>query len=190
MSKFLCAEVGLNNLSAAHFSPPHQLLQMLMRGLFTYRGARLIKAAFPEFVEPLEGLLLKFVEGGREEDIAFVLGILRVYEGSSAILRVCKAIIKATLERSKLWGEVAACIESTGIVSGEYGMVDAFERKRSEIGAWLHDDDPRVQTFAQWLTESLDRLIDYENSVLTKTSHCANTSSAWAKTKSEQCGKG
>ena len=47
-------------------------------------------------------------------------------------------------------------------MSGEYGIVKAFERKRSEIVEWQHDDDPRVRAFAQWLTEGLDRLIIYE----------------------------
>lgn len=168
-TKFEAVPYDLHKLDKQLAKVPAALLWALRRdfdeeahGLFTYRGARLIKAAFPEFGEPLDGLLLKFVKGGREEDIAFVLGVLRVYEGSAVILDVCKAIIKVIPERSKLWNEVAACIESTGVVSGEYGMVDAFERKRSEIAAWQYDDDPRVQAFAQWLTESLVRLIDSE----------------------------
>lgn len=132
------------------------------RGMFTYRGARLIKAAFPKFGEPLEGLLLKFVAGGDEEDIAFVLAILRAYDGSEAIFDVCKAIVKLTPEGSKEWNEVAICIESTGVVSGEYGMVNAFERKRSEISSWEATDSPQLKTFARWLTRYLERMIEFE----------------------------
>jgi len=54
---------------------------------------------------------------------------------------------------------VAAALESTGVVSGEYGMLAAYEAKRAQIAAWKDDDHPRVQSFAVWLTESLNQLI-------------------------------
>ncbi|MCO5097199.1 MAG: hypothetical protein M9884_06960 [Rhodocyclaceae bacterium] len=122
----------------------------------------MLKAVFPDLGESLERMLLVFVEGGKEKDIDFVLGILRSYDGSAAILEICKAIIKVVPEESGIWNEVAACIESTGVVSGEYGMVDAFERKRSEIVKWQDDDDSRVRAFSKWLTEGLERLIESE----------------------------
>lgn len=102
------------------------------------------------------------VEGGDQDDIDFVLAILRAYDGSAPILQVCKAIIKSVPEGSKTWNELAAAIESTGVVSGEYGMVQAFERKRNEISVWKDDEDVRVRAFAQWLIKSLDYLIDQE----------------------------
>ncbi len=133
-----------------------------VRALFTYRGARLIKSVFSTFGEPLEGLLMGLVESGDQDDIDFVLAILRAYDGSAPILQVCKAIIKSVPEGSKTWNELAAAIESTGVVSGEYGMVQAFERKRTEISVWKDDEDVRVRAFAQWLIKSLDYLIDQE----------------------------
>lgn len=130
--------------------------------MFTYRGVRLVKSAFATFGEPLEGLLLKYVGTGNEDDIEFVVGVLRAYEGSAAILEVCKAIIKAVPERSRIWSEVAAAIEATGVVRGEYGMVEAFERKQQEISAWKSHENERVRDFAQWLTEGLQRQIEQE----------------------------
>lgn len=133
-----------------------------VRSMFSYRGARLVKSAFPTFGEPLEGLLLKFVGTNSEDDIEFVIGVLHTYEGSASILEVCKAIIKTVPERSRIWNEIAAAIETTGVVRGEYGMVEAFERKQQEISNWRNDEDERVRAFAQWLTESLQRLIEHE----------------------------
>jgi beta-lactamase class D len=54
---------------------------------------------------------------------------------------------------------VAAALESTGVVTGEYDIVQAYEAKRAEIAAWKNDDSPRVQAFAVWLIESLDQMI-------------------------------
>lgn len=156
----------LHKLSKLLSRAPDQLLSALRgefnredRSMFSYRSAQLVKSSFPTFGEPLEGLLLDYVGTGSEDDIEFVIGILRAYEGSSSILAVCKAIIMAVPERSRIWNEIAAAIETTRVVSGEYGMMQAFGRKLQEISGWENDDDDRVRAFAQWLTEGLQRRI-------------------------------
>jgi hypothetical protein len=132
-------------------------------GMFPYSGsARLIKAAFPNFEKPLQDHLLTYVRSGKPADIDFVVAVLRAYGGAVPILPICKEIIKVVPERSSPWDEVAAAFESTGVVSGEYGMVHAFEAKREEIAPWMDDDNPKVRAFAAWLTENLDQQIVHE----------------------------
>lgn len=129
-------------------------------GMFPYyAGARLIKAVFPEFDPALQAELLSFSKTGHPTDIDFVIGVVRTYGGEAPILDICKEIIKVVPERSSAWNEVAAALESTGVVTGEYGIVHAYESKRVEIAAWKNDEHPRVQAFAVWLTESLDQMI-------------------------------
>ncbi|MBR7780253.1 hypothetical protein [Undibacterium rugosum] len=167
--RFEAIPYDLHMLDKVFTNVPSALLEAMRsdfaeeeRGMFTYRGARLITATFTKFEKPLEEILLKFVAGDNEEDIAFVLAILRAYDGSDAIFEVCKAIIKVTPEGSEQWNEVAVCIRSTGVVSGEYGMVNAFEHKRSEIALWEACDSPHVQIFARWFTKNLESMIEYE----------------------------
>ncbi len=126
---------------------------------FQFRGARLIKGIFPDFGGPLESHLRKLADGGSLKDIDFVLDILRTYEGSPAIQDLCKAIVNVVPERSEYWNELAVAIESTGVVSGEYGFVEAYQRKRAEIEPWKNDENARVRAFADWLIESLDHMI-------------------------------
>ncbi|NML61422.1 hypothetical protein HHL21_10095 [Massilia sp. RP-1-19] len=167
--RFEAIPYQLNKLNKVLAREPDALL-LALRGtfdkenqsFFSYRGARLVKSAFPLIGEPLEQLLLKYVVAGTEDDIKFVIGVLRAYEGDPSILEVCKAIIRTVPERSPIWNEVAAAIETTGVVSGEYGMVEAFERKQHEISGWTHDEDSHVQAFSRWLTESLQRMIKLE----------------------------
>lgn len=130
--------------------------------MFSYRGARLLKAIFPVFGPELESRLTYLVKNGNPEDVTFALSILRTYEGSSAIQSVCKAIVMAVPERSKFWNEVAVAIENTGVVRGEYGFSNAYVQKKAEIGAWMDDPDARVRAFAQWLIEGLDQMIARE----------------------------
>ena len=159
---------GLNKLLEQH---PEALISLLRQSfeeqdarlMFPYRGgARLVKSVFPNFEPQLKSHLLKLVETGDESDIEFVLAIVRSYGGSSAILDVCKAIVKVVPEHSSTWNHLAAAIETTGGVWGEYGVVKAFERKRDELAVWIGDENVRVQAFAQWLTEDLERMIAAE----------------------------
>lgn len=159
----------LHKLSELLARAPGALLSALrgdfdkeVHSMFSYRGARLVKSAFPTFGEPLEGLLCKYIGTGSEDDINFVIGVVRAYDGSASILEVCKAIIKTVPERSRSWNEVAAAIETTGVVTGEHGIAEAFERKQHEISGWKNDADDRVRAFAQWLTDGLQILIEQE----------------------------
>ena len=99
------------------------------------------------------------IPGAPTADMDFVIGVVRTYGGEMPILDICKQIIKVAPERSSAWNEIAAALESTGVVAGEYGIVHAYETKREEIAAWKNDDHPRVQSFAVWLIESLDQMI-------------------------------
>jgi len=132
------------------------------RYMFSYRGARTVKSAFPEFTTRLEEPMLQYLKAGNDNDVEFVIGILRVYEGSPAILDVCKEIIKAVPEHSRTWNEVAAAIESTGVVGGEYGLVEAYKSKLRQVSCWIDDENERVRKFAGWLAEGLKSLIERE----------------------------
>lgn len=167
--RFEAIPYQLNKLNEILARAPDALLAALRRDfdgesstMFSYRGARIIKSAFPEFDNSLEILLLKYIDSGDQLDIEFVLGILRTYDGSPKIQNACKAIIKRVPERSKTWNEVAATLESTGVVRGEYGMVEAYESKVLQLSSWVDDGDERVRTFAEWLIGSLQSLIAQE----------------------------
>lgn len=165
-SRFEAIPYNLNTLDKVLSALPGELLRAVRAdftpneaGMFPYYGgARLIKAAFPDFNEAVQAELLAFIKTGDQTDIEFVISVVRTFAGDVPILNICKEIIKVVPERSTAWGEVAAAIESTGVVSGEYGILDAYQAKREQIAPWKDDENPRVQIFAVWLTESLDQM--------------------------------
>jgi hypothetical protein len=167
--KFEAIPYQLTKLNKLFETAPEALLKVLrsdfddeVRSLFVYRGVRLVRSTFPNYGPELERLLLEYVATGRENDMEFAIGILRAYDGSPAILHVCKAIIKAVPERSRLWNEVGAAIEATGVVSGEFGMAEAYERKLTSLEPWKTDEDERVRSFAEWLSDGLVNFIAQE----------------------------
>jgi hypothetical protein len=130
--------------------------------LFSFRGARLLANIFPNLPPAFEEELLQLVREGGETHYEFVLGILRHYHGEPFIHRLCKEIVKSIPSDSPLRAEVAVALETTGVVSGEFGMSEAYERKRLEVLDWLKDTDERVQDFAKWYIEDLERMRDAE----------------------------
>lgn len=133
------------------------------RSMFPYRGGgRLLGAVFPNFADPLPALLQELVENAEPTDIDFALSVLRVFGGGAPIVETAKSIVKVVHEQSPAWSELAAALETTGVVMGEFGMAEAFERKHQDMLRWSTDEDSRVRAFAAWLIEGLEQIIAQE----------------------------
>lgn len=127
--------------------------------LFMFRGAQLLKIIFSEFPPEFEGELLKIVNSDGDQNIEFVLAVLRNYEGETFIHNVCRAIIQRLPNDSSLWSEISIALQNTGGVSGEYGFVEAYERKKAEVQDWLNDPSDKTKAFATWYIAQLDQMI-------------------------------
>ncbi|MDH0867862.1 hypothetical protein [Mitsuaria sp. GD03876] len=130
--------------------------------LFEFRGAKLLQAIFPHFSEGFQAELVRLVRNGGEKDIAFVAGVLRAYGGEAFIQPVAKELIKQLPRSSPLINEVEIALMSTGVVSGEYGMAEAYDKKRSEILEWLQDPDERVRSFTAKYVNELQAMSESE----------------------------
>lgn len=126
--------------------------------MFIFRGARLLKTIFPQFPQAFEAELLKMVQTGDITESEFVLAVLRNYEGQPFIHKVCKEIIRRLPPESQFRTEVAIAMQSTGVVTGEFGLAEAYERKKAEVKDWMSDPDTKIQEFAKWYLEDLDAM--------------------------------
>jgi len=77
------------------------------------------------------------------------LGCSATILGEPSVHRLCKEIVKAVDSDSSLLNEVAVALETTGVVSGEFGMAEAYERKRQEVLDWLSDPNEKVKSLCQ-----------------------------------------
>lgn len=125
---------------------------------FQYRGARLLKALFPNFVA-LETSLRTIVAKGERGDIEFVLAVLMAFDGQKDLQPICRDIVAALQPDGDLLNEVAVVLDSTGVVSGPFGFVEAYQRKKAEIEDWLSDPRELVRAFAEKHIRSLERQI-------------------------------
>ena len=110
----------------------------------------------------MEAKLISIVHEGGDEPIDFVLQILRTYQGETFLHELCREIVDSLPENDGRLGEVEVVLESTGVVSGQFGFVEAYQRKKDEVASWLNDKRPKVRAFAETYQRSLDRTIAAE----------------------------
>ena len=98
------------------------------------------------------------------DDIDFVFSILRNYKGETFTHVICREIIIALPEDDLIrQNEVESILETTGVVSGEFGWSDAYKRKKAEIEPWLNDANQTVVDFAKRYIGTLNRQIAAEH---------------------------
>jgi ppGpp synthetase/RelA/SpoT-type nucleotidyltranferase len=130
--------------------------------LFQLTGGRLISAAFPKFSEPLKNKLMSCIQTGGVGDLEFVAKILASYDGEPFVEEPCKEIVRKLPAGNDLWESIEIVLQSIGVVSGEFGLVEAYRQKREAISSWLSDRDESVRLFSQKFIGSLDRQIAAE----------------------------
>ena len=74
---------------------------------------------------------------------------------------VCKEFIKKN-HSNKYEKEMFIILSQTGVVSGEYGFVEAYKAKRQEIQDWKKDKNKTILSFVKKYETYLDRRIAYE----------------------------
>ncbi len=131
-------------------------------GMFIYRGASLIRNIFPRFSSELETELIGLVRAGGEKNWLSVIAILRNYEGEEFIHPVCKELVKAIPEDDELIEDIMAALQSEGVVHGEYGMAESYERKIRELEPWKEDTDSKIRTFAEKYIAQTERMASNE----------------------------
>jgi hypothetical protein len=54
------------------------------------------------------------------------------------------------------------CLQSTGVISGEFGFVETYRSRKAQIETWLTDARPKVRSFARRFVRRLEQSIAAE----------------------------
>jgi ppGpp synthetase/RelA/SpoT-type nucleotidyltranferase len=127
-----------------------------------WEGGHLLQAIFPGFDEQLEKQLIKLLQSKDKDKAKIVLYILRSYKGETFLHNVCKEFVKQFPKNKKYKGEMFIVLSQMGVVSGEYGFIHGYERKKQEVQEWTKDKSKVVRDFAREYEKYLSKQIDYE----------------------------
>lgn len=130
--------------------------------LFQYRGARLLAQIFEGHLSALIPLLMKVAQSGDIGKIDAGIDVLRNLHGEVELHPVFQEFVKASDGDQERLNELSLALETTGVVGGEYGFVEAWKKKQDELRPWLAHEDARVRNFASKYIEDLDRMIEAE----------------------------
>ena len=132
------------------------------RELFEFRGGRLLSSAFPNCATEFAAALAELVKAGIDTEADFVLAILRNYCGETSTYVVLKEIVSRFPDDPGKMDGVRSSIDRTGVVSGEFGLAEAYRVKKKSLTEWLADERPEVKAFAEKHIAELDLMIASE----------------------------
>lgn len=136
--------------------------QLKTKSLHYYIG-QLIEAIFPEFHPELEKQLIDFIKKEDEKASNVVLSIIEHYEGQPFVYNVCIEVIKKYGASSEIAKDLYRILSRTGVVSGEYGFVNAYKNKKESIQYLKKDHNSEVVKFARGYEKYLEKRITYES---------------------------
>jgi hypothetical protein len=126
---------------------------------FQWEASHLIQAIFPSFQKELETELNRLIISGKEKNAKIVLSILRAYKGEPFIHNVCKNFIKQSPYVEKFKDSLLIALSQTGVVSGEYGFVNAYKQKLEEVQSWKKDRSKPIKAFINEYEDYLNKQI-------------------------------
>lgn len=130
---------------------------------FDYDGGLLIASVFPELANGLLPLLSSLIEGGDEQDLAFVLGVLSGFKGQPFIYDLVRSIVARLGRGSPLLRKAWSVLCESDVVRGEFGHAELYAERRNLLASWLEDESETVRSFAAELIGDLDRWVAAEN---------------------------
>ena len=133
--------------------------------LFRFKGGRLISRVFPTCPRAFGEGLADLVTNGSESDVEFVMGIVQNYQGEETIHEVLKRIITRFPDDKLKLSAMKISFDNTGVVSGEFGMVEALCAKRAMLEPWRSDERPEVKNFAAIHIHELEQRIAAEQRI-------------------------
>ena len=126
---------------------------------FRFRGGSLLGRAFPTCTPEFAATLAEVVKAGGDREADFSLALLQNYLGSTSTDIVLKEIVSRFPQDARKMGGVRTSINNTGVVSGEFGLAEAWRIKKEWLTRWLADERQAVKAFAEQHIAELDRMI-------------------------------
>ncbi len=132
------------------------------REQFRFRGGSLLSRAHPNCTPEFAVALAELVKAGGDTEADFSLAVLQNYLGETSTYVVLKEIVSRFPHDDCKMSGVRISIDSTGVVSGEFGLADAWRVKQESLRHWLTDERQAVEAFAEKHIVELDRMIASE----------------------------
>ena len=132
------------------------------REQFRFRGGELAQQSVSQLPPGIRCRACRVSQSGGDTEADFSLAVLQNYPGETSTYVVLKEIVSRFSHDDRKMSGVRISIDSIGVVSGEFGLADAWRVKKESLRGWLTDERQAVKAFAEKHIAELDRMIAAE----------------------------
>ena len=122
-----------------------------------------LNRVYPEFDQALTDYLAIVVDQHDADTLQFLVDVLEGFNGRNELLPLLRQILRSPAAPDSIERSIQSLIEETGVISGEFGLGQAYLRKAEMLEPWLQDDSDRVKRFAKSLIDGLKNRAASEN---------------------------
>ena len=122
-----------------------------------------LNRVYPEFDQALNDHLAIVVDQHEADTLQFLVEVLKGFNGKNELLPLLRQILRSPAAPDNIERSIQSLIEETGVISGEFGLGQAYLGKAEMLEPWLQDDSDRVKRFAKSLIDGLKNRAAAEN---------------------------
>lgn len=159
---------GLHDLQEVLAQHPAEIVSAIRQwyevepSLHQFRGAQFFHSVYPGLPAEASRPLADLIAGGRREDVEFVLETLTDYEGSELVYPLCMDAVEALPEADELLDTVTRVLGQKGVLTGEFGFVEAEADHRDRLNRFGEDGRPKVRAFVTDLQRRIQQTMAWE----------------------------
>jgi len=135
---------------------------------YKWEAGHLINIIFPTIDEKFKDMLTALIMKKDSELLEQIFWIFDKYKGTPDVLNIVNEIIKNFKITNKIRNRLFSILSHTGVVTGEYGLVESYRSKIKDIEPWLSDDNTEIVEFAKGYINYLENVIKYEKARVDK----------------------
>lgn len=129
---------------------------------FEFHGGRLLASIFPDLSDGFADRLAAVIQGGKRDDLAFVLAVLNAFDGTPVIFPLVRAIVAQLEPADELLRIASLALNQSGVISGQFGFAELYAERKQMLTLWMDDENERVRDFARSEIRDLDAQIAAE----------------------------
>ncbi len=135
---------------------------------YKWEAGHLLNIIFPTIDNKFKEILINLIKEKNDDKLNTLFWILDKYRGTIDVLEIVYEIIKNFKITNKIRNRLFSLLSQTNVVTGEYGLVNAYKNKIEEIKPWLSDDASEIIEFARGYINYLENLVKYETARVDK----------------------
>lgn len=147
-----------------------KILEWLKKDDWRYKweAGHLFNIIFPIIDDKFKEIIITLVREKDSNKLDYIFLILDKYGGTADVLDIVHEIIKNFKTTNRIRNRLFSLLSQIGVVTGEYGIVNAHQKKIKDIEPWLSDSDSGIVEFAKGYTTYLENAIKYEKARVDK----------------------